>query len=84
MVTLPLVWDPFTDLIIGMANSPALQGFRSVLDGNGTATATLNTGGPLPPSTVGLVMYFAYLLYYPVTFYPYDYVSCPVEVTILP
>ena len=55
-------------LIIGMANSAALQYFHSVLDGSGTATATLNTGGPLPPSTVGLVMYFAYLLYYPVTF----------------
>jgi hypothetical protein len=60
---LPLSWDFFTDLVIKMANSPVLPGFRSTLDATGFGSAQFDTLGPLPPGFVGVKLYFAYLLY---------------------
>jgi hypothetical protein len=84
MVTLPLNWDPFTDMVISLANSPALPGFHGILSNAGEASAQLNSWGPLPPSAVGVTLYFAYLLYYLPDYYPYDYVSNAVAVEVLP
>lgn len=75
--TLPLNWDVFTGLVFKLANSPALMNFHSAMDAGGTATAQLNTFGPLPPAAVGATMYFAFLLYQ-----PYDFVSGAVGITI--
>ena len=77
-------WDFFTDMVISMANGPALANFKGVLDGSGGAGAQLNTFGPVPASAVGAKLNFAFLLYYPAVFYPYDYVSNPSEISILP
>ncbi|MDY6954804.1 MAG: hypothetical protein SWE60_25155, partial [Thermodesulfobacteriota bacterium] len=86
MVTLPLVWDPLTDLMLNLANSPALPNWRGVLDASGQAIPgpQLNTWGPVPPTAVGTTIYAAYLLYYIPSYYPYDFVSNPVSFEIVP
>jgi len=78
-LTLPINWDPFTGIIIQMANTPVLSGFYGTLDLWGQAVAKLDTLGPLPPPAVGLTMDFAYLLYS-----PYSFVSNPAQVFIVP
>jgi hypothetical protein len=75
---LPLNWDAVTDLMIVLANGPIAVGFSGTLDNEGLGSATLDTG-PLPGSTVGSIVSFAYLLYY-----PFDYVSNPVNIDIIP
>ena len=84
LVTLPLNWDALTDMTIGLANSPALVNSHGVLDNFGDATAILDSNGPLPPTALGLVVDFAFLLYYPTTYFPYDYVSNSVSIEIVP
>jgi hypothetical protein len=59
---LPLNWDIFTSWIAGSLTLPLFTNFTGVLDGEGTALATLDTLGPLDPGMVGMKMYFAYLL----------------------
>ena len=76
LVTLPLNWDFFTNIVINMINGPIFQNFMGSLDGTGSATATLNL--PPVPGAAGLIMYYAYALK------PYDYVSNPVAVEIVP
>lgn len=78
MVTLPLNWDPFTNIVIALVNTPVFSGFMANLDGSGLGTAQMNTTA-LPPGTAGLVMYFAYGLSG-----PYDFVSNPVAVEVVP
>jgi hypothetical protein len=75
--TLPLNWDPFTDLILIIMNSPILQNFLGKLDVNGRSTAQLN----LPPLSgfAGTVLYFAYTLNS-----PFDYVSNAAAIEIIP
>jgi hypothetical protein len=75
---LPLNWDPFTDLVLGLLNTPAFDHFMGKLDNDGRAEARLDAP-PIPPTgAVGLKMAFAYLLDY-----PFEFASNPVEVTIL-
>ncbi len=76
---LPVEWDIFTGIVLQMANTPMFSGFEGVLDGTGSASATLDTLGPVDPVMEGFVLYFAYALYY-----PWDYVSDPVAVLIEP
>jgi len=76
---LPLNWDAFTGIIFQLANTPALANFYGTLDGTGSGTAQMNTFGQLPPTSLGFKMYFAYLLYY-----PFDFVSNPVAIEIVP
>jgi hypothetical protein len=83
MVTLPLVWDQFTDLVLAMGNTLVFQQFRGSLDSMGQSTATLDSGGALPPGLVGLKLYFAYTLYSPPWNYC-DFVSNPVMIEIVP
>jgi hypothetical protein len=77
MVTLPLNWDIFTNLVITFANTPAFTNFMGPLDAGGNASASLNVG-PFSGAT-GLSMYFAYTLPF-----PYDFVSTPVKIDIVP
>lgn len=78
-LTLPLNWDVFTDLVISLANTPVCSNFSGTLDGNGEASAQFNSYGPLPSSSIGVPLRFAYLLYK-----PFDFVSNAAEVEILP
>ena len=79
MVTLPLNWDFFTNVVYQLANTPAFMNFQGTLDANGNATATFDTLGALPPGLVGVNMNFAYLV-----ISPFDYVSNPVAIEIVP
>jgi hypothetical protein len=75
--TLPLNWDLFTNLVINMANGPFFQDFLGTLDGYGSAMATLNV--PPFPCAAGFPMYYAYALNK-----PYDFVSNPVTIELVP
>jgi hypothetical protein len=75
---LPLNWDWFSDLVLLLANSPVFEDFCGQLNASGEATAQLNAG-PLDPAFVGAVLHFAYVLYA-----PFDFVSNPVPITIVP
>ena len=69
--TLGLVWDAFSDSVLGSANNMVFQNFIGVFDGTGTATATLDSLGPINPGFVGTKLYFAYTTFY----YPWEMVS---------
>ena len=79
LVTLPLNRDWYMNRILSQLNGPSFSGFLGTLDGAGQATATFDTLGPLPPSMVGMRLDFAYLLKG-----PFDFVSNPVPVVIIP
>ena len=79
-VTIPINWDPLTELLINLLSSPALVDFTGNLDGSGKAAAALDSLGPIPPDAVGLVMSFAYAC----MDYPFDFASNPVNVEIVP
>ena len=49
LVTIPLNPDPWTDLTIGLANSPALVNTKGTLDASGQAKAQIK-GGPVNAS----------------------------------
>ena len=76
--TLPLNWDLFTDITLAYANTPLFADFTGTLDVDGKAQAQLNSSSPLPRDTIGTVINFAYLLYYPM-----DYVSNSMNVEIV-
>jgi probable HAF family extracellular repeat protein len=78
-LNLPLNWDAFTDLTVILANTAFAMGFQGTLDGSGLGAATLDTLGPIPPSSVGAVLDFAFVVYF-----PYDYVSNGVSLDIVP
>lgn len=75
---LPLNWDLFTDLTLLLANTPAAVNFLGILDGAGAGTAQLNTFGPIPSSSVGSTLDFAYTLYK-----PFDFVSNTAAVEVV-
>ena len=70
--------DPGMQQIRQLLNSPVLPGFMGTLDGEGLSTAQLNLP-PLPPGYVGTIVHFAYAL-----LSPYDYVSNPVAIELVP
>lgn len=78
LATLPLSWDVFTNLVITLVNTSVFTDFLGTLDAQGIATASLNATGPLPPGSVGLVMYYAYALDK-----PFDFASNFVTVTVV-
>lgn len=77
--TLPLNWDVFTDLVISLLNTAVFADFLGTLDGNGNAVATMDTFGRLPPGSAGQTVHFAYCCNN-----PFDFVSNPVEIRIVP
>jgi uncharacterized membrane protein len=78
LATLPLNWDIFTTLVWNLLNTPTFSDFSGTLDVDGKASAQLYAA-PLRPDTVGIVMSYAYCLDG-----PYDYVSNPVDIEIVP
>jgi hypothetical protein len=80
LATLPISWDPFTSLVYKLANSIFFVDFLGVLNGEGAATARLETNGPVDPAFVGVEMHFAYALLYA----PWDFASNPVAILIDP
>jgi hypothetical protein len=75
--TVPVNWDPFTDLALGMANSPVFHDFMGKLNLLGRANARLNA--PPLPGLAGISMHFAYCLNG-----PFDFASNAVEIEIVP
>jgi hypothetical protein len=73
-----LNWDLFTNLTLSLANTPFLAGYMGVLDGSGGGAAQMNSP-PLPPAAVGAVLCHAYCLNA-----PFDFVSNPVDLVIVP
>lgn len=75
--TLPLNWDMFTNIVIGWVNTSIFTDFMGTLNADGKAMATFN----MPPVTglSGIAMYYAYCLSD-----PFDYVSNPVQIDIVP
>lgn len=78
MVTLPLNWDVFTDVVILLLNTPVFSNFLGLLDAAGESSAQINSG-PLPSGNVGVVMHYAYALNN-----PFNFVSNPIQVEIVP
>jgi hypothetical protein len=76
--TLPLNWDAFTDIALSLVNTPVFTAFAGQLDGEGRATATLDTLGPAPVA-LGLTLHFAYGLHG-----PWNFASNPVAVRFSP
>ncbi|MBU0756097.1 MAG: SBBP repeat-containing protein [Planctomycetes bacterium] len=74
---LPLNWDGFTDAVIAWINTPLFDSFLGTLDATGQATAKIDSG-PVP-GFIGTTMHFACTLGN-----PFDFVSNPVEVEIVP
>lgn len=79
--TLPLNRDKFSERVFKNLNTPLFFNFQGVLDGSGNGSAVLDTTviGPLDPSLVGRILYFAYA-----TYCPFDCVSNPVGVEFVP
>ncbi|MHC4943142.1 MAG: right-handed parallel beta-helix repeat-containing protein [Planctomycetota bacterium] len=77
-VVLPLNWDPFTDAVFNMVNTPFFLNFLGQLGHIGKGQAHLNTG-PIPDVYHSFIMYFAYALGN-----PFDFTSNPIEVLIVP
>jgi hypothetical protein len=77
LVTLPIKWDWFTDLILASLGPPYFNAFFGILDITGQRTAHLFSP-PLPPEAVGMNMYYAFCLGD-----PFDFVSDPICIKIV-
>jgi hypothetical protein len=73
----PLNYDLITNMVINLINGPIFQDFAGVLYSSGTGTATFNV--PAGTGASGLSMYYAYALNK-----PYDFVSYPIMIQIVP
>jgi Galactose oxidase, central domain len=61
-IHIPLNPDPYTDLVIGLANGKEFKDFKGTLSWNGTGTAALNVPAKLP-IPVGFKLYHAFVVY---------------------
>jgi hypothetical protein len=77
MATLPLNWDPFTDVVVLLINTSIFSDFLGELDGFGKGSAQINAP-PLPPGHVGVRMFYALALNS-----PFDYVSNVISIDII-
>ena len=77
IVTLPLNWDVFTNLVLSLANTPVFPDFLGTLDANGEAMPKMVFASP--PGGTGVILYFAAALNA-----PWNFVTDPVKVEILP
>ena len=76
IVTLPLNWDIFTNLVTQFANTPLFLYFLGSAGSYGEAVAIMNM--PPVPGALGMSVYFAYAMNS-----PWDFVSNPVVVRIV-
>jgi hypothetical protein len=75
---LRLNWDGFTDLVLDYLNSPVFMYFLGTIWGAYKVDTQLNVP-PLPPGTAGITMHYAFCLGN-----PFDFVSNPVAIEIVP
>ena len=78
MAVLPVNWDVFTNIVLSLAGTPVFDRFLGTLNGNGEASAKLDTLGPVS-GAAGITLSFAYALAA-----PFDFASNPVEVDLVP
>lgn len=78
MELLPLNWDFFTSIMVGLINTPIFANFMGSLDASGKGYAALDTLGPVP-GTASVEMVYAFGLAN-----PYDLASNPVVIRIVP
>ncbi|MHC4945293.1 MAG: hypothetical protein ACYTG7_19935, partial [Planctomycetota bacterium] len=71
-------WDWFSDLEMTLLTTPIFLDFMGMLDAQGQSSAQLNVP-PLPTGSAGLKMHYAYCCNN-----PFDFVSNPVEVLVVP
>lgn len=76
--TLPINWDVFTDVVLAWVNTPVFGNFMSTLDAHGNNAAQIATG-PIPSGFTGSTLHFAACMNA-----PFDTVTNPVEITIVP
>jgi hypothetical protein len=76
--TLPLNWDPFTDLVMGLLNTALFSNFLGQLDGSGQGAAQLNSPA-LPSVAIGVTMHYAFTCNN-----PFDIASNAVAIEIIP
>ena len=62
-VNIPLNPDPWTQVTIDFANTAALSMTKGTLDGNGQASASLNSLAPQPAAPLGLTLQHCFLVY---------------------
>lgn len=79
LVTIPINWDIFTNLVINLTNTSIFQNFYGTLDSSGKATAMFDTLGPFTGGA-GLNMNFAFGL----DLSYWDFASNPVFVDVVP
>jgi len=79
LVKIPINWDVFTDKVFELTvlGSPLFPNFLGKLDMNGQSWAQVSI--PAFPGSAGITMYFAYCLGS-----PWEFVSNPVELVIVP
>ncbi|MHC4945136.1 MAG: NHL repeat-containing protein [Planctomycetota bacterium] len=77
-MVLPVTWDWFSDLEMALLGSGIFDNFLGALDADGKAGAKLNVP-PLPAGTAGVLMHYAYCCNN-----PFDFVSNPVPILIIP
>jgi hypothetical protein len=77
-VTLPVNWDFFTSLVINLMNLPLFQQFAGNLDGLGGGTAGFGLF-QVDPGMIGLEFTLAFALRN-----PWDFVSNPVQIEVVP
>ncbi|MEY2742527.1 MAG: hypothetical protein RIS21_895 [Planctomycetota bacterium] len=83
-VFVPLVPDPFTDLLFTLINTPVAPGFAGVVPGLGVGLGQLVIpAGAAPPSLAGVQLRFAAVGFDPVTTLP-RFATNPVTLTLLP
>ncbi len=78
-LVLPLTWDSWTTYIMNNSPSAMFYNFVGTFNATGLAFAQFNSLIPIAPTHVGRTLYFAYC-----TTNPYDFVSIPVEVDVIP
>jgi len=72
-------WDPVTDVIYQLLNTPFFANFQGTLDGDGQATATISDiGSYIPKESAGIKLYFQFC-----TFDPFGFVSNRVEIELI-
>jgi hypothetical protein len=76
-LVLPINWDPFTDLVITLLNSPVFYDFMGNLNAKGVGSARLSA--PASTGYLGTTIHMAYCLGM-----PFDYVSNATAVEIVP
>lgn len=77
-LTLPVNWDVFSDIVMGLVNTPVFSNFMGKTNFTGNASAQLNAPA-LPPGTAGLKLYFAFCMNN-----PFNFVSNALEIEVVP